>query len=186
MADSIDKTYIYGSFVALFLILSAVIVAGVPLVGAEEEYTTEEPYQTTETYTEQVTKERTVGVDYQTSQFEINNAFYGIGSDSLSIDVRNTDEEGGTFEVTFNTCTPSADVTLSDQQYLAAGESSEFSASTEADLQQDCTTARVDPPTKQETYYDDVQRERTVTKTREVQKTRTKKVTILEALSDLN
>lgn len=182
MADSFSSKQIYAGFLVLGIIVAGIVIIGVPLLTVEEDYTTTEPYETTETYTEQVAKQRTVNLDYETSQFELDNAFYGIGSDTLSINVRNTDEDGGNFQVTFDTCTPTAELTLSDQKYLASGEMKEFSASTEADLQSDCSTARVDSPTKQETYYDNVQKERTVTKTKEVEKTRTKKVTLLEYL----
>ncbi|WEL23634.1 hypothetical protein [Candidatus Nanohalovita haloferacivicina] len=179
MSNTFDKKQVYGGFGVLGLIIVGLGAFAVPVMPVEQTYTEAEPYETTETYTEQVARERTVDLEYETFDFTLGEAPLGFGSDTVSIDVRNTDNEGGNFEVAFDTCTSSsAELTLSDQNYVPAGESVEFSASTEADLERDCTQARVSPGTKQETYYEDVQRERTVTKTREVEKTRTEKVTL--------
>ena len=187
MSDALEKKQVYGGFAALGLIVVVLGAFTAPVVSVQETYVETEPYETTETYTEQVAKERTVDLEYETSGFTLAEAPFGLGSDTVSVDVRNVDDQGGDFEVTFNTCTSSsAELTLSDENYVPAGESVEFSTSTEADLERDCTEGRVNAGTKQETYYEDVQRERTVTKTREVEKTRTKKVTVAEYLSNQN
>ncbi len=185
MSSQLPQKHVYGGILITVLLVAGSSAFAVPIMPVEQTYTESEPYEATETYTEQVARQRTVDLDYTTSDFTLGGAPFGIGSDTISINVRNTDNEGGDFEVTFNTCTSSsAELTLSDQNFVSAGESVEFSASTEADLETDCTQARVDPGIKQETYYEDVQRERTVTKVREVEKTRDSRVTIVEYLAD--
>jgi len=185
MSVTLEDKHLYGGFAILTLLVVSIGAVSAPIVPVEQTYTESEPYETTETYTEQVARERTVDLDYETSEFTLGEAAFGVGSDTISINVRNTDTEGGNFEVTFETCTSSsAELTLSDQNYVPAGESIEFSVSTEADLERECTQADVNPGIKEETVYEDVQKERTVTKTRTVEKTRTEKVTLVKYLMD--
>jgi len=164
-----SKGTITAAFLVAALFLGSGVAATVPMMEQTESYTVEEPTQV----------KREVPVEYQQNNLDIEgvgsslNQLTGIGSTTLSLEIRNTDDVGGYFEANFNCQTQqSGSIRLSDRRYIQAGELGAMEATTDSALEA-CEDSTVTSPTKEVT--------RTVTK--EVQKERTEEVTLIEYLT---
>lgn len=153
------------------IVLAAFIFAStVSVVTAENTYIEEVPVE--QNYQEEV------DMSYERIDFSVDedtfSSFSGglVGSVDASYELRNTDDTGGRFSVTFNCEGEDTQVTLSDSAYVQEGESVTLSASTQDEVQQ--CNADLDVPTKTVTRTETVMEER--------QKSETVKLTILEAL----
>lgn len=165
--------------------LTIIAAALLPVFPVQESHPVEE------TFTEQVPREveRQEPVDYTvlssdtggdlSSQF---NQFLGVGTTTLNIEIRNTDQVGGQFSADIQ-CEASSGNTISldaGPKYIQAGEAVTLEASTDSQL--DSCNQNINPP--QKTVTETVMRE--VTRTRTVKETRTTRTNLINFLLSSN
>ena len=166
------------------VIIGLVLVASATVPIMSVEYDTTEPYETTETYQEEVQRE--VNYDY-----EVVDKYYDgdLGLDfevDMEIKIKNLENQGGVFEVTF-IAKEGSETTYynTKRERIPPGQTVTFTDETDGVKYSSDWTDRYDfsynieVPTKIETDY--VTKERTVTKERVI--TKTKRITIFKYLS---
>lgn len=174
------------SVVIIVLSVLAIFSFTVPVFSAEEPYektetyTEEEPYETTETYYDTENYQEEVPFDYDILERYAQtkwNLKYGFYVKSL-LEIRNTDDEGGEFEVNFEFNNQKDVLKRATKTYfIASGDSHAFiciyNTKFGEDIEEIVWAWEVEEPYKTVTKTRQVERERTVTETREVEKTRT-------------
>ena len=166
----------------ILAIICACVVMSVPVIKvaytvkepytATETYYVKEPYTTTETYyvTEPYTDH--VPLSYRTSGWYYYNHLWSDEFD-LKITVKNTDDVGGRFWVTFHAVgTEGTYDSTTNSVFLMPGESHEFKHTFSGTHLSGCDY-EIRRTTKEVTKYHDVSKERTVTKYHNVAKQRT-------------
>ncbi len=150
---------------------------------ATESYTEKEPYTATETYYVKEPYTSYMPLSYMVLDHtywnfihrefytRVNINFSWLSACDVSVIIKNTDDVGGNFWITFyvKTSTGSYEYTT-DSVFLKSGESHEFIRTFEGDY--DSSTYEVHQSTKEVMEYRDVPKERTVTKYHDVIKER--------------
>ncbi|KXB05331.1 hypothetical protein AKJ49_01010 [candidate division MSBL1 archaeon SCGC-AAA382A03] len=176
-----------GGIVVLAILVLAIFSFTVPLFSAEEPYeetetyTENEPYETTEIYYVTENYRENVPISYNILDYYGEtkwNLKYGLYVESVYV-VRNTDNEGGDFKVNFEFNSQKKKVSLKRETktyYIESGDSHTFSYIYNTKFMEDIgdivVAWIVEEPLKTVTKTHQVEKERTVTKTREAEKTR--------------
>lgn len=146
--------------------------------NVEVPYEVQEEYLKTEYYTERVPYEKDVNLKYtskKTKEYNCGSLFNYVHC--ANIEIFNIDTVGGTFRVDCNFRTLHNNFKDSVTNYVKPGEKVNFECEKDIESEDDVeVTYTAEPPTKEVTDYEDVDREREVTAFRPVTKYRTEQV----------
>jgi len=138
-----------------------------------EEYTENEPFETTEAYTENEPVEETRDIAYIIVDWGCSSNFLATGHDGW-VEIRNTDDAGGTFSVEYRFLNVNGVAKRdSESYYLSSGQTNRFAFYYAHAWMEDVRGEyTVTCPTKTVMVLKPVQKTRTVTGVRTVTKTR--------------
>ncbi len=167
--------------IGVIVVAMITIVLFVPMIPVEVTYSEIEPYEETETYTEFSSYEREATYIVDDWNLEEKIGWFDVYVQS-DVTVRNTDKDGGTFEVVHELYDINGLFgSVEDSFYLGAGDSYTSTTTFDTRWGQDTKgTYHVNPPTVIDTRL--VEKTRVVQKTRVVEKTKTVYKSIIEIL----